>query len=88
MSVTPTDKDGEKPLHGGFFICDLLKIFENERRAAEKSLKFRRRMTFDMKQTWTDLVELDLVYAEVSDCKHAVDMTCGSSLCLSLHSLS
>lgn len=51
-------------------MTDIIRKFENEKREdLSRALIFKKRLYYSVKDSPTDLVELDLVYAEVSPTK-------------------
>eukprot|EP01114_Cavostelium_apophysatum_P013166 TRINITY_DN3125_c0_g1_i3.p1 TRINITY_DN3125_c0_g1~~TRINITY_DN3125_c0_g1_i3.p1 ORF type:complete len:2243 (+),score=811.97 TRINITY_DN3125_c0_g1_i3:147-6875(+) len=57
------DKEWDMALRGDIYMCDMLKKFENEKKD-KSSFVFRKRLNYEVKKAPTDLVELELVYAE------------------------
>jgi hypothetical protein len=84
------DEDADLPIRGDIYVGDLIRKFENEKRKSstvasalltEGKFLFRKRMNFSVKDSPVDLVELDLVYAEVSSVFLFVTTITGGELC-------
>jgi hypothetical protein len=74
------DEDADLPIRGDIYVGDLIRKFENDKRKlttgntlTEGRFLFRKRMNFSVKDSPVDLVELDLVYAEVISNVHLDD---------------
>jgi hypothetical protein len=66
------------PIKGDRYICDMLREFEKQRKALTSDISqhyiFKKRLDYSTTEVSTDLVELDLLYAEVLKIKGIILM--------------